>query len=576
MSIIRSRKLILSVAAKEERQTIYEIRHLIYAQELKQHAINPCQQLFDELDEENNYIVAKEGNEIVGFISITSPNSKKYSVDKYFFRSSIPFSFDEYLYEIRLLTVLKENRNGNIALSLMFAAFRWVQSHGGVHIVAICRAELIEMYRKAGLTPLALIAQSGNVTYELAVASIKDLQLIVNKNRSFYESLQNKIDWQLPYLFFAAAACYHGGSFFKAIGEDLQTLDKAIQIINADVLDAWFPPSPNVLKAIHESLPFLIQTSPPTYAEGLVKVIAEVRGIKERNILPGAGSSDLIFLSLMSLLNKKSKVLIIDPCYGEYIHVLENVVQCRITRFNLYREEGFVVNTTSLLREIHKGYDMVILVNPNSPTGVHTPKKAIEEMLLQVPPSTIVWLDETYIEYAGSSESLEKFAIKTENLIVCKSMSKVYALSGVRAAYICCSSHIIEVLKRFSPPWSISLPAQAAAIAALLHGEYYQQQYATTHVLREKLKLRLQELGITEIVDGVANFLLFYLPARFSQKNEFLEFCKQKNLFLRDVSNMGKNIGKNAVRIAVKNEITNDRMISIIEKSLVKAGQINV
>ena len=131
MSIIRSRKLILSVAAKEERQTIYEIRHLIYAQELKQHAINPCQQLFDELDEENNYIVAKEGNEIVGFISITSPNSKKYSVDKYFFRSSIPFSFDEYLYEIRLLTVLKENRNGNIALSLMFAAFRWVQSHGG-------------------------------------------------------------------------------------------------------------------------------------------------------------------------------------------------------------------------------------------------------------------------------------------------------------------------------------------------------------------------------------------------------------------------------------------------------------
>ena len=103
---------------------------------------------------------------------------------------------------------------------------------GGLHIVAICRADLIEMYRKAGLTPLALITQSGNVTYELAVASIKDLQLIVNKNRSFYESLQNKIDWQLPYLFFAAAACYHGGSFFKAIGEDLQTLDKAIQIIN--------------------------------------------------------------------------------------------------------------------------------------------------------------------------------------------------------------------------------------------------------------------------------------------------------------------------------------------------------
>lgn len=576
MSIIQYQKLILSVASKVDREAIYKIRHLIYAYELNQHAINPIQRLSDELDEENNYIAAKQGNEIVGFISITSPNSKKYSVDKYFSRSIVPFSFDEYLYEIRLLTVLKENRNSNIAFSLMFAAFRWVQSHGGLHIVAICRAELIEMYRKAGLMPLELIAKSGKVTYELAVASIDELQLIVNKNRSFYESLQNKIDWQLPYLFFAAFPCYHGGSFFKAIGEDLQTLDNAIQIINADVLDAWFPPSPNVLKAIHESLSFLIQTSPPTYAEGLVKVIAEARGIKEQNILPGAGSSDLIFLSLMSLLNKKSKVLIIDPCYGEYIHVLENVVQCRITRFNLCREEGFVINTTSLLREIHNGYDMVILVNPNSPTGVHTPKKDMEEMLLQIPPSTIVWLDETYVEFAGSSKSLEKFAVKTENLIVCKSMSKVYALSGVRAAYLCCSPHIIEVLKRFSPPWSISLPAQAAAIAALLHREYYQQQYAATHVLRERLKLSLQELGITEIVDGVANFLLFYLPAHFPQKNEFLEFCKQKNLFLRDVSNMGKNIGKNAVRMAVKNEITNDRMISIIEKSLIRFGEINV
>lgn len=568
MSITQYPKLILSIASKEDRLEIYKIRHLIYAYELNQHAINSSQQLSDELDAENNYIVAKQGNEIIGFISITSPNSKKYSVDKYFSRSDIPFPFDEYLYEIRLLTVLKENRNSYVSNILMFAAFRWVQSHGGLHIVAICRTELIEMYRKAGLTPLSLIAESGKVSYELAIASCKDLQLIVDKKRLFYEAIQNKMEWKLPYLFFTASACYHGGAFFKAIGEDLQTLDNAIQIINADVLDAWFPPSPDVLKAIHENLSFLIQTSPPTHAEGLIKVIAKARGIREQNILPGAGSSDLIFLSLMCLLNKKSKVLIIDPCYGEYIHVLENVVQCQITRFDLCREEEFIVNTTSLLKEINKGYDMVVLVNPNSPTGVHTPKKDMEEMLLQVPLSTIVWLDETYVEFVGSSESLEKFAVKTENLIVCKSMSKVYALSGVRSAYLCCSPHIIEILKRFSPPWSISLPAQAAAIAALNNGEYYQHQYATTHTLRERLKQSLQELGVTEIVDGVANFLLFYLPAHFPLKNDFIESCKQKKLYLRDVSNMGKNIGENAVRIAVKDAITNDRMISIIKKTL--------
>jgi histidinol-phosphate/aromatic aminotransferase/cobyric acid decarboxylase-like protein/N-acyl-L-homoserine lactone synthetase len=570
---MNQQKLVLSIASNEDRLEIYKIRHLIYAQELHQHAINSNQALSDDLDAENKYIVAKLGHEIMGFISITTPNSKKYSVDKYFTRSDIPFSFDEYLYEIRLLTVLEKNRNSILALALMYAAFRWVQSHGGLHVVAICRAELLEMYRKAGLRPLSLRAKSGKVTYELAVATCKELQEMVENKRSFYDALQHKIEWQLPYLFFTSHACYHGGSFFKALGEDLQTLDKAAHIINADVLDAWFAPSPAVIHAIEHNLTFLLQTSPPTHAEGLIKEIAKARGIKEQHILAGAGSSDLIFLSLLTFLRPTSKVLILDPCYGEYLHVLEKVVQCQITRFDLCREKGFVVDTTALLQEIKKGYDMVVLVNPNSPTGVHIPKKEMEEMLLQVPLTTKVWVDETYIEYVGSSASLEKFAVKTENVLVCKSMSKVYALSGARAAYLCCSPHLIEIVKQFSPPWAISLPAQAAAIAALKDREYYQQQYATTHKLRQLLKQDLQELGIQEIIDGVANFLLFYLPAHFPSKDRFLEYCKRKNLYLRDVSNMGNNIEGNAVRIAVKDEQTQKKMIRIMKEALVELSK---
>jgi histidinol-phosphate/aromatic aminotransferase/cobyric acid decarboxylase-like protein len=570
------KKLILTIATNLDRLEIYKIRHLIYAQELNQHEVNSSQQLSDDLDAENKYIVAKEGDEIIGFISITTPNSKKYSVEKYFSRSDIPFAFDEYLYEIRLLTVLEKSRNSYLALGLMFAAFRWVKSHGGLHVVAICRSELVDMYRKAGLNPLSLRAESGKVSYELAVATCEDFESVVAKNRPIYEAIQNKIDWQLPYLFFTPAACYHGGSFFKAIGEDLQSLNNATQIINADVLDAWFPPSPNVVRAIQENLNFLLQTSPPTHAEGLVKVISTVRGLLEQQILPGAGSSDLIFLALPRFLNQQSKVLILDPCYGEYIHVLEKVIQCQITRFNLSREKGFVVNTADLLQEIKKGYDMVILVNPNSPTGVHILKQEMEEMLLQVPLSTKVWVDETYVEYVGTHESIEQFAVKTENVIVCKSMSKVYALSGVRAAYLCCSPHLIEILKQFSPPWSISLPAQAAAIAAFGDGEYYDQQYAMTKSLRAKLKQDLQELGVTEIIDGVANFLLFYLPEHFPSNQDFIEGCKQKNLYLRDVSNMGKNIGKDAVRIAVKDSCTNDKMIALIKETLLELAEKKV
>ncbi len=572
MPFTATSKVTLSAACEQDRESIYKMRYAIYARELNQHSVNSNNQLTDDLDIINHYIVAKYCNEVIGFVSITSPASKKYSVDKYFDRSCIPYAFNEHLYEIRLLSVNKDNCNSSLAFALMYAAFRWVQSHGGKYIVAICRAELIEMYRKAGLKTLGVSAASGKVTYELSVASVNDLQKDVDTKKELCTFLKNKIEWKIPYLFFAPYACYHGGSFFKAIGEDLQTLQKVKQIINADVLDAWFPPSPKVLEALHNNLSWLLQTSPPTHARGLIEVIAEVRGIKEQCILPGAGSSDLIFLALRSLLHKKSKVLIIDPCYGEYIHVLEKVIQCGVTRFTLIREEGFIVNTTALLQQISKGYDMVVLVNPNSPTGVYTAKDEMEEMLLQIPAATLVWIDETYIEYSGTNKSLEQFAVKRENIIICKSLSKVYSLSGVRAAYLCCSPHLIEALKGLTPPWAISLPAQLAAITALKDPQYYQEKYAETHVLRTKLKQDLTDLGVTEVIDGVANFLLFYLPPHFPQIDKFLKHCKAENLFLRDVSNMGQSLGNSAVRIAVKDDVTNKRMNAIIENLLVKVS----
>ncbi|MEP7251610.1 MAG: aminotransferase class I/II-fold pyridoxal phosphate-dependent enzyme [Ginsengibacter sp.] len=568
-----SPKIILIAASAQHREEIYNIRHSVYAEELHQHSANTVGQLKDDLDLVNNYIVAEYDKKIIGFISITSPASKKYSVDKYFNRSVVPYPFDEYLFEIRLLTVIKENRHSYLAQALMFAAFRWVQSHGGRYIVAICRTDLIDMYCKAGLSPLHLRAKSGNIIYELSVAPIVDLQRTMMKKISLYESLKSKIDWQLPYMFFAPSACYHGGSFFEAIGEDLQTLQKAKEIINADVLDAWFPPSPRVLKILHENLSWFLQTSPPTYSHGLIEVIAQVRGINKQCILPGAGSSDLIFLALRSLLNKMSKVLIIDPCYGEYVHVLQEVIQCSVTRFTLSRKEHFVVQTASLLQEIRNGYDMIVLVNPNSPTGLHIPKNEMKDMLSQIPNSTLVWVDETYIEFAGPAESLEQFAVETQNVIICKSMSKVYALSGVRVGYLCCSPHFIETLKSVTPPWAVSLPAQAAAIAALKDPEYYKEKYEKTHALRNNLKQRLCSIGITEIVDGVANFLLFYLPKEFGDVGEFLNCCKQDNLFIRNVSNMGESLGKDAIRIAVKDEVTNNRMINIMENVFIRMNK---
>ena len=84
----------LSLATPEERQEIYALRHHVYARELRQHDENPEGALRDPLDEVNSYIVAKHRESIVGFVAVTPPSPRGYSIDKYFCRNDLPLAFD--------------------------------------------------------------------------------------------------------------------------------------------------------------------------------------------------------------------------------------------------------------------------------------------------------------------------------------------------------------------------------------------------------------------------------------------------------------------------------------------------
>lgn len=364
--------------------------------------------------------------------------------------------------------------------------------------------------------------------------------------------------------FAPAPVCYHGGAFFEAIGEEFDTLELASRVISADVLDAWFPPSPDVVRVIQEHLPWLIRTSPPASCAGLVRTIARVQGVDEANILAGGGSSDVIFLALTRWLTRNSRVLILDPMYGEYSHVLEQVIGCRIDRLMLTRDDGYVLDPARILERVRTThYDLVILVNPNSPTGRHVRRALLESVVAELASCTRVWIDETYIEYTGDGESLEHFAATHDDVVVCKSMSKVYGLSGLRVGYLCGSPELIDTLRPFSPPWAVGLVGQVAAVHALNDRSYYEKRWSETHVLRTTLATRLGTLGI-DVVPGVANFLFCHLPVDGPDAADVVRGAREHGLFLRELGSMGTAIGPHAFRIAVKDDKTNERMTGIL------------
>lgn len=561
-------KVRIALARVEDRPLIYRMRHEVYAAELAQHQVRQDGMLSDGLDEGNVYIVATVAGELAGFISITPPELGRYSIEKYLSRAELPIELDDRTYEVRVLTVSPAHRNSGVASYLMYAAFRWIEERGGEQIIAMGRNEVLSLYQSFGAELLGRRIVSGSVTYELMMTTVSHLQRFSARQRAMLERLGERVDCELGFPFLKEPCCFHGGAFFEAIGAGFETLSRREDVVNADVLDAWFPPSPRVLATLEEHLPWLARTSPPTQCEGLREAIAAHRGVRTQNILVGAGSSDLIYRAFRQWLDRESRVLILDPTYGEYQHVLEKVIGCRVERLKLSRRDGYKVDADELAWRIGSGFDLVALVNPNNPTGRHVRKAELGKALSKVPSETRVWIDEAYIDYVGASESLERLAAASDNIVVCKTMSKVYALSGMRVGYLCGSPRQLAELETITPPWVVGLPAQVAAVRALEDATYYEEKYRATHRLRAEMESGLRDLGIREIVPGEANFLMFHLDDSQPSAREVIEAARDADVFLRNPATMGTGLGERSLRIAIKDRASNERVLQVLEKVL--------
>src|SRR6185436_15265150 len=132
------------------------------------------------------------------------------------------------------LTVPKPHRGSELATLLMYAAFRWVEAHGGTRVVAIGRREVVAMYLRCGFEPVGLTVQSGAVTYDFLHATAAALREHMKAFGGLLERLESKTHWQLNFPFHKPASCFHGGAFFDAVGPKFDSLERSRDVINAD------------------------------------------------------------------------------------------------------------------------------------------------------------------------------------------------------------------------------------------------------------------------------------------------------------------------------------------------------
>jgi histidinol-phosphate/aromatic aminotransferase/cobyric acid decarboxylase-like protein len=539
----------------------------VYVDELGQYPPNDHATLPEASSEQSTAIVAETSAGTAGFVRVTPPTATSYAADRHVPRDAWGITDFGDVAEIRTLTLHRDLRSSVAAAALMYAALRWARWHGAGRVIAMARAETCGLYLRVGFRRLDQRLTVGRVAYDLVTADLVDvLACVSTRYRQIVREIERRVEWRLTVpLRDIAEHCEHGGRSIDVVGPRLDLLGERQGKVAADVLDAWFPPSPRVIAALSEDVAWLCRTAPPAAAAGLADEIARARDVPRDSLVIGAGSSDLMYRSFLRWFSPATHGLLVRPTYGEYRHLLTEVLNARVDSLELDAESGWRLDLDGLARRLAAGPDLFVLVNPANPTGQHIDRDDLLAVLREAPGRTLIWVDEAYIDYVDPTRSLERYAARSKNVVVCKSMSKAYALSGMRVAYLVTPPPLAADLRAVTPPWPVNLAGQRAGIEALQDPGYYAQRWRETHRLRRRLATDLRTRCRVQVSEGTANSVLVRLPV---DASVIVERCRAQGVYLRDVTSLAPNFEGRHVRIAVRTEEENDAIADALDTAL--------
>ena len=268
--------------------------------------------------------------------------------------------------------------------------------------------------------------------------------------------------------------------------------------------------SDEVRKAIAGSVDKISNYPDPQNRE-LTAAINKYHGISESYIVCGNGGADIIYRTVMAVRPEKS--LVIAPTFTEYYEALSQNCKNLVT-YSL--PHPFVIDEGFTDEIGINNYDLIVLCNPNNPTGTLTEKDMICRIAETAKKkNTKVILDECFFdmtELNSEKNSMISLCEQYPNLIIIKSMTKMYALPGIRLGYgICSDKEMTEKIRKCGQPWPVNIPASEAGIAALKDVGYRKEFIEYIEEERMFMYSELRKLGF-EVWKPSANFVFFRAP----------------------------------------------------------------
>jgi threonine-phosphate decarboxylase len=350
----------------------------------------------------------------------------------------------------------------------------------------------------------------------------------------------------------------HGGNVF-AVARSLGVRPEEILDFSASINPLGM--APGMKEALSSSFE-LLKHYPDSEAVELSLALAAFHGLEPATVCVANGSTELIYLLPRLIMGRRA--LIVAPAFSEYAKALERE-GWEIAYLALAADNGFALSLQSLEARLAEGIDALFLCNPGNPTGALLPPATIEKVrALCCATGTFLVLDEAFMDFC--EEESAKHLIDKGGGVVLRSLTKFFAIPGLRLGYALGSPEVIAGLAALRQPWSVNTPAQLAGLAALADNDYRQRTRQLVAAERDFLAEGLAAINGLIPYPAAANYLLVEIT-RGPSAVELRRSLLGRGILIRDCATFYGLDGR-FFRVAVRRREENVRLLDQLALAL--------
>lgn len=344
----------------------------------------------------------------------------------------------------------------------------------------------------------------------------------------------------------------HGGNL-RAFAKQFRLKESEVLDFSSNINPFGIPES--VCRLYLESAHELSRYPDPSSTD-LCHEIAKQFSVQSEQVIAGNGSMAVLGLAIRALAPKRA--LLIEPCFSEYRRLLEQQ-GAQVHSIFIREEDDFNFKLLEIV-DILPSIDLLILGHPNNPTGTALRRAELLKLLEQAAHHEVhVIVDEAFADWTPEISVAHEIK-EDSNFIVVRSLTKFFALAGIRSGFALGPSKLIAKMKAASEIWSVNRLAEKLSVAALQDTVF--QAKSRTWFLEESVWFHkaLESLGGFKVYPSLANFFLVRMPMIEAGDQTLFEFLAQRKLFVRPAQNF-LGLNESYYRFALRRRKDNESLL---------------